>query len=475
MDTIFATLGENKGIPRVYLQGQHLARHTFNRGDRYDRVIDNDSGIVRLKRSEFGKYIVSGKANKAMATHMPVIDVNTKELGNICSHGDKLTITLTEGVIEISSHHLDQKRKARELAFTASLEQKRFTKGTFCVGIGMATLAMDNGFEQQGFSSDTKWVVDREIKYLNVFMKNNAACTNTTQVHCADLEELDPATMLSQVDICQFSLDCAGHSPSGKSKNKFKFAEQHSGSTGVYGLLKSLETINAGIYISENVTGAMDSTSYMLIKSTLDYLGYNVFETILDSEQSGCIENRERYWFCAISKGLAFDENMAIPTYSPRYENLGQLMEHVEDDSPMWAENIYLREKAIRDEKAGKGFKRQLVNEQTTKVGVINRHYAKRQSTPPMVVRADGMERLFTVNEHAKIKDCPTSLVANLGLTLGHEGLGQGIDMMQGQGICEFLILALTSGHSTTITMRHQLVNDEVLCEQTSIFDSLLN
>jgi DNA (cytosine-5)-methyltransferase 1 len=287
-------------------------------------------------------------------------------------------------------------------------------------------------------------VVDRESKYLDVFMANNPSCSADTQVHCADLEEIDVKTMLSQVDICQFSLDCAAHSKSGKSKNKFKHAEQHKSASGVYGLLKSLETINAGVYVSENVSDAINSTTYMIIKSTLDYLGYTVIETILDSEQSGCIENRERYWFCAISKGLVFNADIAIPNYSRRYNTLGQLMEHLPEDDAMWSQNTYLKQKALRDEMAGKGFKRQLVNESTTRVGVINRHYAKRQSTPPMICRSDGMERLFTVNEHARIKNCPESLVTGVGLTLGHELLGQGIDMNQGQGISEFIILSLS-------------------------------
>lgn len=473
MDTIVATLGENKQTPRVWLQGEHLARHQFQKGDRYNRTIDNAAGKVILKKEAFGKYVVSGKANKATNSTTPVIDVNTHELGMICSRGDKLTITLAEGVIEISSHHLDKKRKAREQAFTQAMAIKHLTKGTFCVGVGMATLAMDNGFHQQGFTSDTHWVVDREAKYLDVFMRNNPACSPNTRVHCADLEALEPSSMLSQVDICQFSLECAGHSPSGKSKNKFTHAEQHKGATGVYGLLKSLETINAGVYVSENVSGAIDSTSYLIIKQTLDYLGYNIFETILNSEQSGCIENRERYWFCAISKGLTFDSNMDIPTYPRRFENLGQLMDDIPDDSDMWSQNQYLKAKAIRDHAMGKGFKRQLVDASTTGIGVINRHYAKRQSTPPMIVRPDGMERLFTVAEHARIKDCPESLVKDVGLVLGHQLLGQGIDMKQGQGICEFLILALTTKQADTLYLQHVSVNDTPIYEQLSIFDSV--
>ncbi|WP_281956484.1 DNA cytosine methyltransferase [Alteromonas australica] len=471
MDTIFATLGTNKGSLRLYLQGEHLARNEFAKGVRYDRLLNDETGKIVLRRSDYGQYIVSGKNKKSSDTPIPVIDINTNELAAICDEGERLKITLSEGVIEISTHHLEVNRRIREAHFNMAMKKRHFTKGVFCVGIGMATLAMQQGFHAQGFTSETSWVVDRDLSYLNVFMRQNPACSTNTQVHCAKLEELEPAD-LTPVNVCQFSLDCAAHSKSGKSKNGFSVAEQHEGTTGAYGLLKSLERINAGVYISENVEEAMNSTTYMLIKSTLQHLGYIIYETVLDSTQSGCIENRPRYWMLAISKGLAFNLDVTIPHYPRTFETLGELMEDIDDDSEMWSENTYLKEKAIRDAKAGKGFKRQLVDESTTQIGVINRHYAKRQSTPPMIVRADGMERLFTVSEHAKIKGCTLSLIEGLGFTLGHEGLGQGIDMKQGQGISEFLIMAMTQVYTTPVIETKP--KSESIPSQASLFDSLL-
>lgn len=440
-DVLTLACSPHRNVKRTFIEGQVLARNKFVKGARYDREIT--SAGVKMTLSETGKLVVAGKSPRGCKHVKPVIDVSNKEYAEYTHSVEQVYVSVQEGVITISIHPSEQRKAEREQAFIRASSNGQLTEGTLCVGIGMSTLALHNGLQAHGFKLRTDWVVDRESAYLDVAIRNNPAITPRTRIINSPLELVEVNTY-TPVNICQFSLPCTGHSKSGKTKNAIKLAEQHpTDATGVFGLMKALETINAGVYLSENVTEAQDSATYTLIKSTLQALSYNIYETTLDSEQSGSLEERKRYWFIAVSSGLALDTNVAIPSYPRAHANLGEIMEQVDDDDAMWAENLYLKEKALRDAADGKGFARQLVNASTTKLGVINRHYAKKQSTPPMIAREDGMERLLTPIEHAKAKQCDASLVADTTATTSHQGLGQGIDMKQGQGMAEFIALAI--------------------------------
>lgn len=49
------------------------------------------------------------------------------------------------------------------------------------------------------------------------------------------------------------------------------------------------------------------------------------------------------------------------------------------------------------------------------------------RSTEPFWKREDGLERLLTVAEHARVKLIPESLVSGLSDTIAHQGLGQSV------------------------------------------------
>ena len=63
----------------------------------------------------------------------------------------------------------------------------------------------------------------------------------------------------------------------------------------------------------------------------------------------------------------------------------------------------------------------------TENVGTIGRHYNKRRSTEPFIVRDGGWERLLTTKEHAAVKGIPFSLIEGQLNTVAHEGLGHSI------------------------------------------------
>lgn len=250
----------------------------------------------------------------------------------------------------------------------------------------------------------------------------------TARVFAASLEELAPSA-LTPVDVVQVSLPCTGHSLSGKAKRGLANAESHpTDALAVYGALKLLEATQPAVVISENVPQAADSATYALVRAYLLAQGYVLAERVLDEHDAGSIESRKRWWLVAVSRGLAEGFTLDnLPARERVYADLGAAMDPVADDDPAWSRNTYLADKAERDKAAGKGFARQFVGPRSQNVGCIGRGYAKRRSTEPFVQREDGMERLLTPAEHARVKGVPETLVDGVAATVAHEILGQSI------------------------------------------------
>lgn len=65
-------IGETRGAPRVWIEGQWVAEAGFNVGDRYDIIDAEGAGFV-LKITLGGKYKVSKKTKAGRL--LPVIDL----------------------------------------------------------------------------------------------------------------------------------------------------------------------------------------------------------------------------------------------------------------------------------------------------------------------------------------------------------------------------------------------------------------
>jgi DNA (cytosine-5)-methyltransferase 1 len=195
----------------------------------------------------------------------------------------------------------------------------------------------------------------------------------------------------------------------------------------VFGLVRILDAANPSLLLSENVVEARNSATYELLVRELQRRNYIIQDIVLDERQAGSVEARTRWFFVAISKSFAegFDIEQIAP--QPRlYERIMDLLEAVPEDDPSWSDNAYLKDKAERDRAAGKGFaNRALYTGEERSINTLRKFYNKRGSTDPMLAREDGKERLLTPIEHARAKGIPEALIADVGATLAHEGLGQ--------------------------------------------------
>lgn len=424
LQTTYTAAKETKRGTRIWIEGQKLSLSGFTPDTLYAVLYDGIAKRITLSLDPVGG---SKKVTKSTRNgkDRPIIDLQSKMVDSVFNAGDRLRVTFTQGQISIQQHHETTSQESREQRFQERADSGTLLKASMFTGGGISTDAIAQAIAQSGLSSRMAWVCECEQKYIESAGENCLAIDDDTAFLVGMAEEIEPH-LYSEVDVLSFSMPCAGFSKAGKSKHK-QSSENHSG-TALFGVINAIKASNPSVIISENVTEAMDSPIYQLLTSELRRTGYKVFEQILDQRHTASIENRARYWMVAVSEGIA-PESLELPQVIQDQPTIASILES--EPNEQWSANAYLHEKAERDLAAGKGFKRQLITGSETTCGTIGRYYAKKRSTEPFVVNSEGLERLFTPIEHARVKSVPEHLIRGISKTTAHEILGQSVDYRQ--------------------------------------------
>jgi len=434
----YLKVGKGKsGDKRLWMEGKRMAFSGFEKGKQYKTILDVQSRRIDLILDNAGDKIVSGRQKNGNVR--PIIDLCsskiTQYVDEVLGGVDRVRVVFMQQRIRISIHHEDQKRLDRETQTRTNLVQGLISEATLCVGGGISSYALHQGLEEAGLHAVSEFIVDKEGKYLQNAMDNNPYISDDTVIYEATLEEMEPQLVkdsmrLKSLDVLNVSLPCTGHSKSGKVKNKIKHAEEHnSAGTSVVGLLNIIQASNPSIVVSENVPEFKKSATKALLEGFLSKSGYEVCEGILGRDL-GAFEDRDRHYMIAISKGLAKGFNLEdIEPSAVPPKTLGDLLEDIPEDSALWQTFESLARKEERDLAAGKGFHRQLVSPEDTRIGTIGRGYYKRRSTEPFVKHPTDPDksRLLTVGEHANAKGIPQDAVAGRSATIAHEICGQSV------------------------------------------------
>ena len=435
----YQTVGVNRDKPRLWIEGVKLDIAGFVPGARYD-IRPEGAGFVLALDPE-GARKVSRKTRNGR--EIPVLDLILPEGPDGLAAGTRVRVMFAAGRVRVAIHHEERARVDREREFREHAAVGRLTEASMFTGGGVSTHAIHAAISDYGMASDLAWVVDSELKYLQVAYGNNHAITDATTALIGRAEEIE-ARFFTKVDVLSFSMPCSGFSIAGKAKHG-KSAEEHEGAAALFGTLNAIRAANPAVLISENVVPARNSAAYVLLRAEIERLGYAVFERVMSGADTGSIENRKRYWFVAVSLGLSdgFDFSMIHPAAAAGPGRIRDILDDVVPED-MWRSADYLKAKAERDAAAGKGFARQVLDPDARRCGTIGRHYQKGRSTEPRIARADGKERLLTPAEHARVKSVPEGLVANVASTTAHEILGQSVDWRQA-----YLAMASVMAHLT--------------------------
>lgn len=431
-------VGQNRGAPRVWLEGTQTERAGFAAGQRYD--IEVQGQMVVLQANPDGSRVVSGKM--VGERNNPIIDINSRELLAMFDGMAAIRIVVKKDQIYLLPLASEVKKRERFTRLREKLENgDELTIGSLSHGGGVLTHAIHSGLQQAGIVSRLAFANEIRGELLEHAAIHNDAWSENTQVLAAPMQELAfddrGVASIPKVEILEMGLPCSGASRAGRSKRGLVHPEAHP-DVGhlVVSALVIVSKSNAAIVILENVPEYAHSASADILRNQLRDMGYNTHERVLNGKEWGTLENRNRWCMVAVTQGIAFDFDQLQPP-SAFDRTVADALDEVALDDPAWKSVQYLKDKEVRDAAKGNSFGMQIVTPADNSVPTIRKGYFKGGSTDPRLQHPEDPElsRLFSGAEHARIKEVPVALVAGLSNTLAHEVLGQGIVYPPFQGV----------------------------------------
>ena len=424
-------LGENRGTPRLWLQGRVLEVAGFAPGMTYS--VEIGERRLHLRVAAEGNRVVSGKrrADRTLA----VIDVNSRRLLAALSVFRTLRIVVLRlGELLVTPTASEERRLERIAgALSRLLAGDTLAAGSVCHGGGILSHAAHQGLAEAGVDCSLAWANEIRPELIDHASGVNECWEPDTIGLAAPLQELafdrQALARLPCVDVLEAGLACSGASASGRAKRHLAAPEAHP-EVGhlVAGFLALVAWVNPLIIQVENVPLYQDTASAWILRNQLRDWGYVVHEIVLDGAEFNALEHRKRLCLVAVTEGVPFSfDAFERPHAQP--QRLGDILEPIPLDDPCWSAMEGLKTKEVRDLAAGKGFRMQVFDEDSPKLGTLTKGYAKRRSTDPRLRHPSNPEllRQFTPTEHARAKHIPALLVAGASTTLAHEILGQSI------------------------------------------------
>ncbi|MEK2647407.1 DNA cytosine methyltransferase [Bdellovibrio sp. BCCA] len=426
-------IGSHRGSPRIWLEGAQPRRAGFTPQVKYDVTVDEEKCLLRLVISKDGARVVSKKTSKSNQ-EIPVIDLNSKEILKVFKGLQSVRVIIEDSVITIlpvASQIRAMKRMSRMISRIRGGESLMI--GSVASGIGVLDLATHQGLKEAGIRTKTAFVNEIRSDCMEHAAERNYSYGPETILITSPLQEFvfdsDIMSRIPEVEVLVAGIPCSGASVAGRAKNKIVHPEAHP-DVGhlVVSWLAVIAKTNPAVIVLENVIPYQSSASMSIIRTQLKDLGYEVHEEILNAADWGMIEHRKRLCMVAVTQGMSFSFEGITPK-NVQQMCVGDIMESVPNESSMWSEMSYLKAKEITDKAAGKGFKMNIVDADSTKFNTLTKSLTKRQSTGTFIKHPDKPDllRIPTVLEHARAKGVDESLVVGLGLTFGHEVLGQAI------------------------------------------------
>lgn len=456
MDTkayVVRKIGQNRGIPRVWLEGRQTAQAGFTPGQGYDVITEPGRIILRLAKG--GERVVSQKTKGERI--LPVIDLRSKELLSRFDGCDAVRVVFGDREIIILPMASEVARCERRERLAKKLSTGTLTTGSVCHGGGIMSHAVHSGLKAAGVNSELAFAIELREELLQHAAEANSAWTNKTLAVAAPLQEaaFDTSLDLGLVEILEMGLPCSAASKAGRSKHGTKRPEQHA-DVGflIAPALALIARVNPSVIVFENVPQYADSASADILRGQLKAWGYQLNETTLNGQDFGSLEHRARWCLVAVSDGIPFDFAALVKTAETR--QLGELLDPIGEDDARWSQMAGLKAKEARDLAAGKWFRMQTVTAASTKVPTLTKGYAKNRSTDPKLAHPTkpGLLRLLTAAEHARVKRIPDQLIAGLPQTVAHEVLGQSVIWSAFQAVAMTLGLALLATTPAALACR---------------------
>jgi DNA (cytosine-5)-methyltransferase 1 len=420
-------VGENKGAPRLFLEGMACLLSGFARDVRYRATRVGEAVLVELIES--GDRGVSGKGK------VPVIDLNSKTLLEGFATGQTVRVAFGKGKIHISLSYREKVQQSRLSRLQKAVAAGVVTTASFCAGGGVMAQAMDDGLSRAGLQAVAAVYNEVREDLVEHALRVNKSASNSSLVLACSMQDaaFDPIirNRIPVVDILEIGIPCSGASVAGRAKRKLAIAEDHP-DVGhlVASAISLIAVMQPVVLVIENVPAYENTASAAVLRNQLAEWGYQVHESCLDSSEFGDFEKRKRFLLVAVTQGVDFGFDRVLPSASLN-RTLAQLLDPPEKVAARWSEMSGLRAKELRDKEAGKGFAMQIYDGSESSIATLTKGIAKNRSTDPKIQHPSDTRllRTPTAAEHARCKSVPIALIEGLSETIAHELLGQSVCM----------------------------------------------
>ncbi|MDK9702411.1 MAG: DNA cytosine methyltransferase [Sulfuritalea sp.] len=451
---LYRKLTQNKGAPRLWLEGAQPERAGFTPGKRFMVELDTEKKRLTLSLADTGYRVVSGKERSGK--RIPVIDINSHELLSLFKGMDSVRVIMTDNKIHILPTVAEMRRRERLARLQAKLDAKEpIAVGSLSHGGGILSHALHKGMAAAGLSSKLEFANDIREDLLDHASAVNDAWNANTIMLAAPMQELAldqwSLKQLPSLELFEAGIPCSGASVAGRAKLGTAVAEAHP-DVGhlIVPFLQILAAVNPAVVVLENVKPYASSASMWILRHSLRDMGYDVHETILDAAEFNELEHRERLCMVAVTRGMhfSFDD---IERPERRTRQLGEVLDPIADDDPRWSRFDYLRKHQEKHAAKGNGFAMQVFTADSDHIGTLTRGYAKIRCSDPKLAHPNEPEllRQVTATEHARCKGISDHLVAGLCSTTAHEMLGQSICYAPFHALGRLLAKAMQSGFNT--------------------------
>jgi DNA (cytosine-5)-methyltransferase 1 len=350
------TLGENRGKPRVYMQGRWLQSAGFAGGERI--CAEMEHGRLTLRIDAGGERTVSRKRG-----NVPVVDINSGILAEAFGSARTLEVVTRHGVITITPSKTERHRARRV---------RNGLEGSVFAGGGLLTEA------GRRIGLRCAWAVEVDPAYAEVFEANHPEAI----MHNMSVHEVDGST-LQQVEVMTIGLPCEPYSTKRRSGDRGLPPEAHSHGDLVYWALRLVEEVAPYTVVLEEVPGFLDSGAGWILRGALERMGYTVDARIVDPADFGEVTGRRRAVVIATT-----DDVVSWPEPESTTRTLGDLLEDIEPsdsrwwdrDSKPWIFRHWDRQKA-----KGNGFSSRKLTGAESRVPCISKRYLSGQGDGAVV------------------------------------------------------------------------------------------
>ena len=297
------TIGENRGLPRIWIEGKYLEANGFAKGTKVKT--EWSQGMVTITPDANGDHTVAERRGRQ------VLDYTGSAIAEAFDNAEKISVVTSKGRIVITPAE----------SVVRATRRRQLTKpiaGSIFSGGGL----LDEAAKQAGY--ETKFAVEWNRNYADVWQANHSG-----HMYHGCISDL---TMrgLPQVDLFIGGIPCEPFSRArrqvGNSKRTVGGYADHDLADMAFWALQVIHSCNPRNIVLEEVEDFVTSEIGIITMKVLQRMGYLVDSRVISGTDYGALTIRKRCVIVAVTDGP-----INWPSPRPNTRTMGEVL-HREDD-----------------------------------------------------------------------------------------------------------------------------------------------